>query len=176
MKRWHIRRSSSLLLSREGSTLAVRRFLGNERSGHSSPDAAARWAVSWRAPAPAFGSGEEVVWKCAACRQDASGLFLTAGDLYVTQERLILQPPRWARAPRRIALSYPLGDCTSFRRGDLQRIGRSQNWGSTTWKPMLLELVSGETVGMAVRRPDTAVEVITRAIDAAHRPLGPAAG
>jgi hypothetical protein len=124
--------------------------------------------VSWRAPVPAFNAGEQVVWKCAACRQEAGGAWSGAGDLYVTRDRLILQPPRWAPASDRDTVSYALDDCTSFRRGDLQRIGRYPTWGGQAWKRMRLELATGETVGIAVRRPKKAAEVMSRAIDAAH--------
>jgi hypothetical protein len=99
---------------------------------------------------------------------------MAAGDLYVTQDRLILQPPRWADASHRDTVSYALGDCTSFGRGDLQRIGRFPTWGGQAWKRMRLDLATGETVGIALRRPNKAAEVISRAIEAAHSRLAPA--
>jgi hypothetical protein len=112
--------------------------------------------------------GEEVVWRCAAGRQGDDGVWLAAGDLYVTQARLILQPARWAEASHRDTVSYALGDCASFQRGDPQRIGRYPTAGGHAWKRMRLELATGETVELAVRRPNKAAEVISRAIHVAH--------
>lgn len=113
-------------------------------------------------------AGEEVLWTCAACRQGASGLLLTAGDLHLTRDRLILQPPRWARPPDLATQSYALGECKSFQRGDLRRLGRYPTWGSNAWKRMRLELADGETVEIAVRRPKRATEAVSAAIDAAR--------
>jgi hypothetical protein len=152
----------------------VQGFFGNEGRQESLPDGAGRWIspaelrVSWRAPVPEFLPGERVSWKCAAQRREGDGAWLTAGDLYVTQRRLIWQPPRWARADRRATVFYPLEDCAWFGRGDRQSMGRA------TWKRMRLELASGQTVQFTVRRPETAANAIGGRSKLRTRDLGPA--
>ena len=129
-----------------------------------------RLLVSWRALVPEFLPAEQVSWKCAAQRREAGGTWLAAGDLYLTQHRLIWQPPRWTQSHRRVTASYPLSDCVSFGRGDLRPMGRYPSWGSNAWKRMRLGLATGETVELAVRRPEKAAMAISAAIDAARRP------
>jgi hypothetical protein len=122
--------------------------------------------MSWRAPVPDLLPGEQVSWKCVAQRQDPGGVWAAAGDLYVTQRRLIWQAPRWARPVRQITLSYLLADCTRFVRGDSRPMGHS--WGAQVWKRMSLELTSGEVVALTVRRAKRAEQVVSHAIELAR--------
>jgi hypothetical protein len=126
--------------------------------------------VSLRAHSPELLPGEEASWRCVAQHQAPDGVWVAAGDLYVTQQRLLWQPPRWARRKRRATLSYPLSECTWFGRGDMRPMGHS--WGAQVWKRMRLELATGEAVVFTVRRPRKAVEIISRAIALAHSDRG----
>jgi hypothetical protein len=48
---------------------------------------------------------EHISWKCPAQRREPGGIWQSAGELYVTEHRLIWQPPRWALAAHRATVS-----------------------------------------------------------------------
>jgi hypothetical protein len=146
----------------------VRGFSGNLQGRDLLLDAASRRIMSWRAPAPQLQPGEEAVWSCAAQLRQPTGAWLSAGELHVTQHRLIWQPPRWAQARHRVPVSYALNECTSFWRDYTRPMGRYPSWGARPWKRMELELATGQIIELAVRRPNKAVEVISGPIVAAR--------
>ena len=74
-----------------------------DETRHRTP--AGRWIMSWRATVPKLLPDEHISWKCPAQRREPGGIWQSAGELYVTEHRLIWQPPRWALAAHRATVS-----------------------------------------------------------------------